>query len=168
MSMKKLFITSMFLIIYSNQSYSQIKELILNDPDKKSPTNVRNKPGGDIIGTIDSREESPIVKIISKEGNYFLVKSFQLCGRNEIKLSKSGYIHFSVLGCFISNYEQKKIKIYSTEAKTLVLKNVTYSNEFVNVLDYRNGMYQVYRKQSNEKFWIDPEYLCFDVCTNCN
>lgn len=166
--MKKILLFLFICIVQKNVSFSQIKELILNDPDKVAPTNVRAKPGGDIIRTIDSREESPVVNIISKDGNYFLVKSFQYCGRDEIKLLKAGYIHYSVLGVYISNYGRNKIQVYSSPTETAPLKKIDYSEEFVNVLDFKNDMYLVFRKKSNEKFWIGSENLCFSSCTNCN
>jgi hypothetical protein len=164
----KVIILFIICFIVNINSYSQINELILNDPDKKSPTNLRIKPGGDIIGTIDSREELVLVKIVSKEGSYFLVKSFELCGRDEIMLSKPGYIHFSVLGGFISNYEKKSIPIYDSELKSNSPKKVNYSEEFVSILDFKNNMYQVVRKKTNEKFWIDKQLICFNSCSNCN
>jgi len=164
---KIIILINIFIIIKIN-GFSQINQLILNDSDKKSATNLRIKPGGDIIGTIDSRQELVLVKIISKEGSYFLVKSFELCGRDEIKLSKPGYIHYSVLGGFISNYEKNFIPIYDSELKSNTPKKVNYSDEFVNILDLKNNMYQVFRKKTNEKFWIDKQLLCFSSCSNCN
>jgi len=149
-------------------SNSQVIELVLNDPDKLSPTNVRSKPGGDIIATIDSRDELPIVKVLSKEGNYFLINSYEFCGRDAVVLSKNGYIHYSVLGAYISNYEKKIIPIYDNINKTTPLRKVAYNDEFVNVLDSKNNLYLIFRKKSNEKFWIEAKYLCFSSCTSCN
>jgi hypothetical protein len=169
-SLKRIKIIILFVICFIAKinGHSQVKELILNDPDKNLPTNVRNKPGGDVIRTLDSREELVLVKIISKEGNYFLITSYELCGREEIRLPKSGYIHYSVLGGFISNYEKKSISIYEAETKTTPLRKVNYSDEFVNILDMKNGMYQIFRKKTNEKFWIDSQYICLSSCSNCN
>ena len=73
--MKKLFYTIAFCFFISFSGYAQSITLILRDPDMKAPTNVRAKPGGDILTTIDGRETDSEVQIIGKEGNYFLVKS---------------------------------------------------------------------------------------------
>ena len=59
----------------------------------------------------------------------------------------------------ISNYEKKSISIYEAETKTTPLRKVNYSDEFVNILDMKNGMYQIFRKKTNEKFWIDLNKL---------
>ena len=166
--MKKIAILLLVCIAHSITSFSQITELILNDPDRVAPTNIRATPGGAIIRTIDSREESLVVNIVSKDGNYFLVKSYQYCGRDEIKLSKKGYIHYSVLGVYISNYGGDNIPVFSSASTTGSFKRVKYTDEFVNVLDFKNGLFQVYRKKSNEKFWIESRYLCFSACTSCS
>ena len=121
-SLKRIKIIILFVICFIAKinGHSQVKELILNDPDKNLPTNVRNKPGGDVIKTLDSREELVLVKIISKEGNYFLITSYELCGREEIRLPKSGYIHYSVLGGFISKFQLLEIKYFDS---SLLLSN---------------------------------------------
>ena len=166
--MKPTFYFLFIFMISFKFSISQVSQLILNDPDKVSPTNVRSKPGGDVIGTIDSREEMALVKVLSKEGNYFLVSAYELCGRDEVVLSKKGYIHYSVLGAFISNYAKKPIPVYDSENKLTPSRKVYYSDEFFNILDSKKDMYLVFRKKSNEKFWIESKYFCFSPCTTCN
>ncbi len=79
--MKKLLF--LFFAIYSIQTNAQSITLILNDPDKQLPTNVRVKPGGEVITTIDSREEMATVHVIAKEGNYFLVNSYSTCSSDD-------------------------------------------------------------------------------------
>lgn len=157
-----------FACILSKITFAQKWQLILNDPDKGAPTNVRIKPGGTVINTIDSRDELAVIDIQGKDGNYFLVSGYEYCGRNKVKLPRVGYIHYSVLGVSISNYGSKPIPIYGSETKGIPIKKVTYSDEFVNVLDKINDMYLVLRLRSKEKFWIESKYICLSACTNCN
>ena len=155
-------------IIATNSSFSQWGTLLLRDPDKNAPTNVRAKPGGEIITTIDGRTSDIEVQILSKEGNYFLVNSYFSCEGNDVTLRKPGYIHYSVLGTLISNYARKPFPIYGSSSKGVPLKNINISDEFVNVLDIANNMYFVYSKRLDLKFWVERKYICSAACTTCS
>jgi hypothetical protein len=164
--MKKLLF--LFFAFYSINTYAQSITLILNDPDKQAPTNVRVKPGGSVIATIDSRVELATVHVIAKEGSYFYVDSYENCGSDEIKLTTPGYIHYSVLGIFISNYANIAIPVYASSNKSGLVEKLKISDVFVNVLDYKNDMYYVLYKKLNKKFWVESKYLCNAACTTCN
>jgi hypothetical protein len=164
--MKK--ILFLLFVLFSIKTNAQSITLILNDPDKQSPTNVRVKPGGGVIATIDSRAEFATVHITAKEGSYFYVDSYEYCGRDEVKLTTPGYIHYSVLGIFISNYANIAIPVYASNNKSGLIEKLKISEVFVNVLDYKNDMYYVFYKKLNKKFWIESKYLCNSACTTCN
>lgn len=167
--MKKLFYTIAFCFFISYSGYAQSITLILRDPDMKAPTNVRAKPGGDIVKTIDGREVDYELEIIGKEGNYFIVKSYVSCEMEEpITLNKPGYIHYSVLGTVISNYAKKAFPVYASSSKGTPLKKLMISEEFVNVLDMTGDMYYVFSKRLNLKFWVESKYICSAVCTTCS
>jgi hypothetical protein len=167
--MKKLFYTIAFCFFISFSGYAQSITLILRDPDMKAPTNVRAKPGGEILTTIDGRETDFEVQIIGKEGNYFLVKSYVSCEMDDaITLNNPGYIHYSVLGTVISNYAKSAIPLYASSNKTGPVERLKISEVFVNVLDYNKDMYYVFYKKMNKKFWIESKYLCNSACTTCN
>jgi hypothetical protein len=167
--MKKIFYTLAFCLFISFAGSAQSITLILRDPDMKAPTNVRAKPGGEIITTIDGRETDYEVEIISKEGAYFLVKSYVSCEMDDaIALAKPGYIHYSVLGTVIANYAKNAIPLYSSSNKTGPVERLKISEAFVNVLDYNNDMYYVFHKKLNKKFWIEKKYLCSSTCTTCS
>jgi hypothetical protein len=156
-------------IIATNSSFSQWGTLLLRDPDKNAPTNVRSKPGGDIVKTIDGREVDYELEIIGKEGNYFIVKSYVSCEMEEpITLDKPGYIHYSVLGTVISNYAKKAFPVYASSSKGTPLKKLMISEEFVNVLDMTGDMYYVFSKRLNLKFWVESKYICSAACTTCS
>jgi|LauGreDrversion4_2_1035121.scaffolds.fasta_scaffold428197_1 hypothetical protein len=156
-------------LLAANNVFSQWGTLFLRDPDKNAPTNVRSSPGGAIITTIDGRSADYEMEIISKEGNYFLVKSYISCEMEEpIVLNEPGYIHYSVLGAVISNYAKKSFPVYASSSKGTPLKMVNLSEEFVNVLDKVNNMYYVYSKKLNLKFWVDDKYICNAACTTCS
>ncbi len=165
--MKKVVFFLCFFVT-TNNLFSQWGSLFLRDPDKNAPTNVRASPGGAIIGTIDGRNSDYEVIVISREGNYFLVKSYMSCEEDEVTLPTPGYIHYSVLGTSISNYAKKSFPIYSSSSKGTPLKMVNLSEEFVNVLDRVNNMYYVYSKKLNLKFWVDEKYICNAACTTCS
>ncbi len=164
--MKKI-LFSLF-VLFSVKTNAQSITLILNDPDKQSPTNVRVKPGGEVVTTIDSRAELATVHVIAKEGNYFLVNSYSTCSSDEMQLKQPGYIHYSVLGIFISNYANIAIPVYASLNKSGPLEKLNISDVFVNVLDYKNDMYYVFYKKLNKKFWVESKYLCNAACTTCS
>jgi len=156
--MKKLLHTVALFFSISFSGYAQSITLILRDPDMKAPTNVRAKPGGDILTTIDGRETDFEVQIIGKEGNYFLVKSYVSCEMDDaITLNNPGYIHYSVLGTVISNYAKNAIPLYASSNKTGPVERLKISEVFVNVLDYNKDMYYVFYKKLNKKFWIESK-----------
>jgi hypothetical protein len=166
--MKKICAAFVLSFLFSIIGYSQTVTLVLNDPDKKLPTNVRLKPGGDVITTIDSREEMATVTVTAKEGNYFLVNSYSFCSSDVIDLKRPGYIHYSVLGIFISNYANVAIPVYTSANKSGPVEKLKISDVFVNVLEYKNDMFYVFYKKMNKKFWIDSKYLCNASCTTCS
>jgi hypothetical protein len=166
--MKKIFAAFVLSFFFSINGYSQTVTLVLKDPDKQSPTNVRLKPGGEVITTIDSREELASVIVTAKEGNYFLVNSYSTCSSDEVRLKQPGYIHYSVLGIFISNYANVAIPVYTSSNKSGPVEKLKISDVFVNVLEYKNDMYYVFYKKMNKKFWIESKYLCNSTCTTCS
>ncbi|MEK0422346.1 MAG: hypothetical protein RLZ95_256 [Bacteroidota bacterium] len=167
--MKKIFCTFLICLFVKFSGYAQAVTLLLRDPDTKAATNIRSKPGGEIVGTIDGREADFEVQVISKEGNYFLVKSYVSCEMDEpVTLDQPGYIHYSVLGTVISNYAKNAIPLYASSNKTGLVERARISEVFVNVLDYNKDMYYVFYKKLNKKFWIESKYLCNSACTTCN
>lgn len=166
--MKKVSVAFVFIFFFSINAFSQTVTLVLNDPDKQSPTNVRIKPGGEVFTTIDSREELATVIVTAKEGSYFLVKSYSYCGSDAVNLKRPGYIHFSVLGIFISNYANDAIPVYTSANITGPVEKLKISDVFVNVLEYKNDMFYVFYKKKNKKFWIESKYLCNSSCTSCS
>ena len=165
--MKKIIVT-LFCIVATITGFGQRTTLVLNDPDRNAPTNVRADPGGAVIATIDGRTNDIEVHVISKNGNYFLVESYMGCDGRLINLRRPGYIHYSVLGTFISNYGRKPFPIYGSSNKGVPLKTINLSDQYVNVLDYANNMYFVYSKTLDLKFWVEEKYICRSNCTTCN
>ena len=166
--MKKMNVTFLLIFMFSFFGNSQTVTLVLNDPDKQSPTNVRVKPSGEVFTTIDSRQELATVIVTAKEGSYFLVKSYSYCGSDAVNLKRPGYIHFSVLGIFISNYANDAIPVYTSANKTGPVEKLKISDVFVNVLEYKNDMFYVFYKKMNKKFWVESKYLCNATCTTCS
>jgi hypothetical protein len=167
--MKKTFYTLAFCLFISFSGHAQSITLLLRDPDKQAATNIRTKPGGEIMGTIDGRAADYEVEIVGKDGNYFLVKSYVSCEMEEpITLANPGYIHYSVLGTVISNYAKNAIPLYASSNKTGPVERLRLSEVFVNVLYYNKDMYYVFYKKLNKKFWIESNYLCSSACTTCN
>jgi hypothetical protein len=165
--MKKI-IVMLCCIIATNIGFSQRTTLVLSDPDRNAPTNVRAEPGGEVIATIDGRNNDIEVHVISKKGNYFLVESYMGCDGKLITLRRPGYIHNSVLGTFISNYGRKPFPIYGSSSKGVPLKSINLSDQYINVLDYANNMYFVYSKTLDLKFWVEEKYICWSNCTTCS
>lgn len=167
MVMKFIYVLFLFNFFIFKSLNAQLTELVLNDPDKNAPTNIRAKPGGPVIGTIDSREESLSVHIVRKEGSYYLVDYYELCGRSRKYLPKSGYIHNSLLGGYIQFDKERSIPVYQGHVKSSPIKRVNYLDGFVSIQDYKNDMMYIYYRPTNEKFWIEDKYICLNPCTTC-
>lgn len=142
----------------------------VDDPDEKSPTNVRNSPGGKVVLKLE-HDDSFMVTIIGQRDGWFEITDV-VSFNSELDLPhESMWIHPSVLAASTRNYDpNQKLEVYRhPEANPEFITDQLVGETYIRLSEYYYDFVHIqYEVEGIKKDgWIKAELICGNPVTTC-
>jgi len=135
------------------------------------PTNVRNKPKGDIILKLPKTGDYEVY-LKGELNGWFKVDEIDEINENKIHENVDGFIHGSILAAATRNYGGEKIHIYK-QANDMsdIVYTLTQETMVFLVSSNKKGNWLKVRIKTDKSIyegWIRSDWLCGSIRTNCS
>jgi len=143
----------------------------VQDPDTKSPTNIREKPGGTVLVPLEQGQDY-MVDIIGQRDGWFKINMVHCIDpNNAVDIpGQIGWIHHSVLAVSTANYGRQKINAYEYPDKSTAVVGVIQEETEVRFTKiYKNFVFIQFTNSKGTKVsgWVEDKWLCGNPVTNC-
>lgn len=143
----------------------------VQDPDTKSPTNIRKTPGGNVLVPLEPGEDY-MVDIIGQKDGWFRINMVHCIDpMNAVDIpGQYGWIHHSVLAVSTSNYGNQKLNVYEhPDISTHVTGIIQLETEVRFTKIYKDFVLIRYTDSKGKVItgWIEKKWLCGNPVTNC-
>lgn len=137
-----------------------------------SPTNIRRSPGGEILFTLSPDDDYMLDVYDASDGWWrILAECVTTVEGDEIELSEDGseaWVHYSVLGIGIRNYDGTSEPLYESPSKTSkVVGKIEEAEALVRPVDMAGDASWVKVKWGKLTGWIESDRLCANPVTTC-
>ena len=136
----------------------------------KTATNVRNAPGGTVIGQIPKPGTWSLTVYNQKNGWWQILNGivFEDIEDDSIEFEGDAWVHNSVLGIGTRNYGGQTIPLYAAPGEdSAVVGKITETDVTVRPLDVWEDGEWVKVKWNDVTGWIDTYWLCANTLTTC-
>jgi len=157
---------------FDEKGYANISlTAYVQDPDKKNPTNIREKPGGEVLVPLEPGGDY-MVEIIGQNNGWFRINMIHVFDvNNAIDIpGQYGWMHSSVLAVRTSNYGGQKLNVYAAPDKTAEVVGVIKEEIEVRFTKIYKEFVLIRFTDSKGKQvegWIEKKWLCGNPVTNC-
>jgi len=136
----------------------------------KGATNVRNAPGGTVIGQIPDDGVYSLAVYNPKNGWWQILNGYvsEDMEGEVIEFEEDAWIHSSVLGIGTRNYGGQTLNLYAEPRETAsVSGRITEQEATVRPVDMSDDGEWVKVSWNGQSGWIDSVWLCANTLTTC-
>ncbi len=161
-----------FDYVYDEKGFQNISfTAYVQDPDKSSPTHIREKPGGIVLVPLEPGQDY-MVDIIGQKNGWFRINMVHCIDpMNAVDIpGQYGWIHHSVLAVSTSNYGNQKLNVYEHPNISTRVTGVILIETEVRFTKIYKDFVLIRYTDSNGKVvtgWIEMKWLCGNPVTNC-
>lgn len=137
----------------------------VNDPDD-SGTNIRNRPGGKIVLTLNGSENAFFLTVCESQNGWFKIKGNIEGLDEEYKIPKGeGWIHGTVISVDTRNYGKQELEILDSPIKGNTVATIKEESYGIRIKEICGSWVRI--KYNGILGWIEADWLCGNPLTTC-